>query len=290
MKYKLAFSIVLPILLLTSSSESNGIHNNPLNNSTPPASKQKSTSIDRLSKVHYENLDDLILRADNILIGQVSGIGEFKGSPKYEVEVKENLAGSSDSVIDLYDSSDEYHIGDELLLFLSYFASEYYPRPVYTTIGGKSTHVIRDGKAIGLEKYGNGREMNELREYIVSNSPNRPEKSLAHNELPYQVVDEPESIAYLAQHSTFITRLVPKRVIDQNEYVTLVEVEIVEQLKGGLTETKILLPAYIEIGKEYVVCLKEREDLTLTLTTRNGSVLSEQEKDDQRELIEQIAN
>ena len=106
------------------------------------------------------------------------------------------------------------------------------------------------------------------------------------------VIEKAKDLAELILLSDQIIHLVPKEIILENMYVKNVNAKVIQTLKSS-NEKEILslnlnLPATIELDKEYIVFLKEDE--TLTIATREGSVVSKDNEALWQEILDEFAN
>lgn len=249
----------------------------------------KPTTISRSEgqlSVEMETLDSLIEYADNIVIGTVLSEEEFSDSStyKYTFSVRKDIKGDIDGQeIDVYEDYGNLEVDKEYLLFLEYWESELYPNPVYTSIGHKEDSIIliekdslKGSDKILQEK----KSLKEMIQYIENNSGIKVKKNKG-----FKIKNKPDNDLDLVNSSDYVLSLIPIEISKENKYVKTVKVQITNQFKGTLTEDIIYnLPSKVEIGKEYLVFMKEDEGLKLT--TRHGSIVSKDDEARWNELLE----
>lgn len=225
------------------------------------------------SVVQFENVNDLVKYADNVIIGSIIEDNEFsKMTREYTFLVEDELKGSVNSTrIKVYETNDTLSLGNKYILFLESSESEYFPETSYTSVD-KDAIIKIDGKELVCEKSELIEDSKNIDDFIqkVKISPN----------LNYQR-EKPKNTNALSTkgdvdvftQSDCVYQIIPKTITYENKYIKSVKVEFIKSYKGEFNEdSEIILPSDIEIGDEYIVFLKEKGN-TLTITTKNESVL-----------------
>lgn len=234
------------------------------------------------------DLDELIRKSDNIVVGTVTDEEQFisKGQPdKFTFTVKNELKGNvEEESIDVYEFPGGLEKGKEYILFLSYWESALYPKPVYTSINKNSLIEVKRNKLIG-GKFIGSKKKDEFIQYIKSSK-----EVNVFSEMDYDVIDKAKDLGELISLSDLILHIVPKEIDDVNVYVThVVNAEIIQTLKGQYNNERLslLLPPNIDLEKEYIVFLKK--DDGLTIATREGSVVSKDDEALWQEILNELA-
>lgn len=236
------------------------------------------------------DLDSLIMKSDNIVIGIVTDEEQFSEGPTYKFtftvndELKGNVEAKS---IDVYEFYGDLVKGKEYILFLDYWESELYPKPVYTSYNKDFLIEVRKNSLIGGEKYVGKKKKDELIEYIKNSK-----EVNVFSEKEDAVIEKAKDLAELISLSDQIIHLVPKEIILENMYVKNVSAKVIQTLKSPndkeILSLNLNLPATIDLDKEYIVFLKEDE--TLTIATREGSVVSKDNEALWQEILNEFAN
>ena len=254
---------------------------------------QESEEISKIGNRESENtteitnLDDLIIKSDNIVIGDVVEEEQFSGMDtyKYTVSVNNELKGKVETKsIDVYEAYGVLEKGKKYFLFLEYWENELYPNPVFTSISENSLIEIDQNALIGEEEIVGLQTMNEMINYI-RNSPQVNLFSVEDND----VREKANNLEELISLSDNILRIVPKVVIHENKYVKTVEIEILQRYKGTISPDKLVLnlPANIILEKEYIVFLQGDEGYRLA--TKQGSVVSKDEESQWQDILKEVS-
>jgi len=236
------------------------------------------------STLLLETLDDLIRVSDNIVIGTVTDEVPF-GDSNYKFiftvnnELKGNVKANS---IDVYEYYGDLEKGKEYILFLESWEDELYPNPVYTSINKNSLIEVDQDTLIGGEQFVAQKTKDEMIEYIKSSK-----EVSVFSEKEDAVIEKAKDLAELISLSDHILHIVPKLVGIENTYVKSVEVEVLQTFKGTIGNKVLHLPANIILGDEYIVFLKG--DLSYSLTTREGSVVSKEDEALWQEILDEFA-
>lgn len=235
------------------------------------------------------DLDTAIGKADNIIFGKVLIKEPYNSTGTYEIkiEVLENIKGKVDSnIIYLYEIiskvgpfyEEDFEHGKEVVLFMEYFANNLFPHPVYTTIYSPKTFIeIEKGNFIkGDHDFINEiRELEDLITYILL-SPNYDEDT----RMPVYTYDSPRDNNELMDLSDYIVHLHITEVVEETKYVKVVRADVKNQLKGTLESNRLFfLPFNITVDEEYIVFFRKYEN-DITLTTKDGSVISKTQVND----------
>lgn len=227
------------------------------------------------TELQFNNLDDLIKIADNVVIGTVKASEQFNedGAYKFTFVVEDQLKGKAESTIDVYESKGNLELNKKYALFLNYWEHELYENPVYASVGPGAIIEIQNDQLVGDKKFINDLKGKDSLVEKISNSPNVKE----HNKKEFNIVKKADSTSSLKDLSKYIVKIVPTEIVTENKNVKAVKVNVLEAFKGQMkNEVTLLLPVEVELNKEYLVFLKDRGNI-ITLTTQQGSVVS---KDD----------
>ena len=254
------------------------------NNQVIQESESEMISSQSESSLLLETLDDLIRVSDNIVIGTVTDEVPF-GDSNYKFiftvnnELKGNVKANS---IDVYEYYGDLEKGKEYILFLESWEDELYPNPVYTSINKNSLIEVDQDTLIGGEQFVAQKTKDEMIEYIKSSK-----EVSVFSEKEDAVIVKAKDLAELISLSDHILHIVPKLVSIENTYVKSVEVEVLQTFKGTIGNKVLHLPANIILGDEYIVFLKG--DLSYSLTTREGSVVSKEDEALWQEILDEFA-
>lgn len=254
------------------------------NNQVIQESESEMISSQSESTLLLETLDDLIRVSDNIVIGTVTDEVPF-GDSNYKFiftvnnELKGNVKANS---IDVYEYYGDLEKGKEYILFLESWEDELYPNPVYTSINKNSLIEVDQDTLIGGEQFVAQKTKDEMIEYIKSSK-----EVSVFSEKEDAVIEKAKDLAELISLSDHILHIVPKLVGIENTYVKSVEVEVLQTFKGTIGNKVLHLPANIILGDEYIVFLKG--DLSYSLTTREGSVVSKEDEALWQEILDEFA-
>ncbi|WP_134704915.1 hypothetical protein [Ammoniphilus sp. YIM 78166] len=217
-----------------------------------------------------KTFDDILGLADNILIGTVvSQEDNEDGAFKSTFAVEGQLKGSAENLIDVYEVPGHLEVGKKYILFLEYWEGEFYPNPVFTSVNKDAIIEIQNNNELkGAEKFIKAKNKDELVKYIKNSDS---AKLLTKKQ--FNVVNKYASDDQLISSSTTILSIIPKEIIEENKHIKVAKIEITESFKGSLKSDTLMLPPSIEVGKEYLVFLKEKNG-TLTISSREGSVIS----------------
>lgn len=228
------------------------------------------------SLIDLENLDDLLKLSDNIIIGDIIDEADFNGTTsKYTVQVKEAFKGPLEvgASIDVYHSTKGLSKNRSLILFLEYFESEYYPRPIYSTIGENLVLAMDGDKVFGNNHiYKAFNKTDDLLNYIKKSAQNSAIKTNT-----YMVKDKAKDAKELIEVSEFIVKLVPEEIVLEGKQASSYKVRTIKVYQGEFNSPTLNLPSNVVIGKEYIVFLKQRVG-ALTLSTRQDSLLASDSK------------
>lgn len=241
-----------------------------------------------LSELSYNteinSLNDVIKNSTNIILGTVSERQEFsKFTDKYILSVENNIIGNTQaSMIDVYEKKDSLKVGSKYILFLEYADTPLYPNPQYTSVYKECIIEVKGDNLIGNMFIDAKASTTEF----ISNIQNSPESKnvSARN---YEVKNKFENLSDLISYSDYILCIIPENSIQFNKYVKMVDFNLVKEYKGNsLKNEKILLPADVEDGKQYIIFLRNNGNGSIELSSREGSVISE----DQIEIWNEVNN
>ncbi len=281
-KYNKAFIVTLSCLLLvTGCMEENDEAVHKIVNQDSGEKLEPLRETEEL----IESIDDLIRSSDNIVIGvvteeEVFGMGTYQYTFSVGNELKGKVATKS---IDVYESIGDLEKGKEYFLFLESWEDELYPNPVYTSINKDSLIEVDQNALIGGDKFTGKKTKDEMIQYIKSSK----EVSLfREKEYDDVVIEKANDLAHLIELSDHILHIVPKELQYENKYVKGVDVEVLQTFKGSNKIKVLMLPADVDLDKEYIVFLKG--DLSYSLTTREGSVVSKDNTELWQEILDEF--
>lgn len=236
-----------------------------------------------------KDLNDVVKLSDNIVIGKVLDEKKYNDSNtyKYTFLVENELKGKVESEeIDVYEAYGRLKKDKEYILFLAFWEDELYPKPVYTSVYKDFIVEINQNNLIGEEELVGQKTKDEFINAIKKSSY---VKSVTINNVNNKIViEKANDLEHLISLSDNIIQIVPKTLQEENIYVKAVEVEVLNTLKGTIKPGNLflVLPADINLGNEYIVFLKDKENGVYGITTREGSVVSK----DNKELWQKIMN
>lgn len=221
--------------------------------------------------IAYEDLESLIEGAQYIVLGEVISSDNYAiDGTKYKVQINDILKGEIiEKTIDVYERPLEMAIGENVLLFLEGWESEFYPEPLYNAFDG-SIIKINKQEIIGSTKYlgSNLKSKDNLINYISTESMKMENKNIKR-----KVKNTASSETELINLSDYVAIISPTDIIVENGQLKLVDINVLENLKGELYVASLFLPSNIKLNTKYKVYLQELEDGSITLTTRKGSVI-----------------
>ncbi|GAA0379728.1 hypothetical protein [Bacillus horti] len=273
-KYKTSMFVILTlslsIILLFQSNVFTSQNENQIEQSSL---EENQTVVYSSSKSLFEpTLDNLIERAQFITVGTIIEDKEFDiFSREYKVQIQSVLKGEAISKeIVVYDKVGRYQLDSTYVLFLGYWDDELFPNRIHTSIYKPAIVEITEDGLVGYQEFIENHTDVSFIDYINN--------SLGIDSIQMQAVtvqEQAESLQELDQFSDHIIRIVPRSMNHEHKYIKFANVELLQIFKGDGIDTTypLALPPSIELGKEYIVFLKENE-ATLSLATRNGSVIS----------------
>ena len=233
------------------------------------------------SEITINNLDDLNHYSDTIIIGTVLDEVTFSanGTYKYSVSVDNALKGPAASdTIDVYVFGNILEVEKQYALFLGYWESELYPKPVYNLKDDSLIIEVQQNNLIGAEKIVEGKTTDELIRYIIGTNNDRKKAKVLSDSPEFEIIDKLNNLEDLVSLSENILHIIPNEIIHENLYVRSFNATIVDVLKGSITDEQIFinLPSTVETGNEYIIFLKKGPEKLLV--TREGSVVSKEDE------------
>lgn len=234
------------------------------------------------SIIDFKNLDDYILHAHNIVLGEFVDKEEYSyGILKYTFKVIEDLKGKTHaSIINIYlDEQVDVTFNKGNLVFLEYFDSVYYDEPIYTTTGSDLIISIENDKLLVDEHYENiigDFTKRDIFNYITNSS------HALSIQKDFDIISEVNSLEELISVSDYILHVTPTEIVHKTPNVNVVEVKIHEQFKGNLKDNQLLLlPAEVKTGEEFIIFLRNagEDNLSIEISTKEGSIVSKYSKD-----------
>lgn len=238
-----------------------------------------------LSISSIDSLSDLVTISDNIVIGKVLDAEKHDdmNTYKFTFSVKDELKGKVEStLIDVYESLGSLQIDKEYILFLEFWESVLYPKPVYTSIDKNTLIEISQNKLIGGEILVGNSNLKQLKEKIKSSMP----VAAAAVSKADTIIEKAADLDELISISENIVHIVPKTVILENSYVKMFDVNVLKTFKGTINEEIIVLnlPSDVELENEYIVFLKDGN-----LATREGSIISKENEEQWQEILREFS-
>lgn len=240
----------------------------------------------------FETLSELVEGSDHILYGQLIENIIFGDSYEYIFRVDQQLKGKThNSQISVFASegfTSEF-TENKFFLFLTSFDSEYYDEPYYTTVIQpiaieQEKAVVKPFKDVSLKQ-------------LIKDVERSPKINTFREKNKNRVIQEAKSIDELIEKSDYILHLQPKNIELENPRVKLVSFELIHKYKGDdriLNRTAISLPSFVNENEEYLVFYKfinpseVSENPSLTLSTREGSVIEVKDNEKWRAAIEAL--
>jgi hypothetical protein len=213
--------------------------------------------------------------ADHIIVASQIGEEQFEnGSPKYEVQVEQELKGAlPGKQIHVYSLKGLPQDYKRFVLFLYSNDSEYYDEITYSVI--HSVNAL-EGDKLQTGPY-KGQTLTELQNDIAA-SPGLMVRSAS----KHQVTEKLSSAEELIEASDYILHIVPKELRFQNSAIAEYTVDLVDPYKGDervIAKESLVLPNEAEAGQEYLIFYRLRDKMdtsdnpSITLTTREGSFI-----------------
>lgn len=253
------------------------------------ANNQKPTRInsESLSVKEIKSIDEVIERSSNIVVGKVVRIEDYsKCTDQYIVNIEKNVKGSTNTEnIDVYETKGTLEVGGQYVLFLESHESVLYPRTSYTSACKECIIKVENNNLVGNSKFiAKSLDVNDL----VKNIEKSDKFSVKVNR-QYNIKDKYETLDEQIEASDSIAVITASNIIKTNKYVCLVKLNPDEEFKGSITsENTMLLPGDIQEGKKYIVFLKKDKYGILKISSREGSIISEDEINKYNELKEKL--
>jgi len=222
--------------------------------------------------VDLSDLNDYVYYSHNILMGQVVSNEDIGlNVHKSTFEVIENIKGDVKSKdIDVYETMGTLEKGKNYILCLTSFDSPIYPRMVYTAVTMGSIFEYSGDRVKGSETCGiKNRGLEEFIE-IIKESDGYHHIVEKKNIRTY-TLEDPDDIF---EASDCIVHIKVLDVYGQSKISAMVEIEVIDNLKGVFTDTVLILPSEVKVESEYLVYLVKLYDGSYTLTSRKNSLIT----------------
>ena len=244
-----------------------------------------NSEIEEISTV--SEISDTIIKAELLSKKPIGNDGTFE----YSFSILKTIIGENeDNIIKVYQAGYEldenilgnkellFEEGKEYYLFLESWEDEYYPSTIYTSVHEQSIVKIDNNKLLFEEELfveiKNEKDLVKKLEVEIK----RTDKELK-KEQKSLVKTNAKDTKELVSLSDFIAVVKPVEILNENSFVKLVQVTVVENLKGTLTnDVNVFLPSEALVGKEYLVFGND-SDGALRITTREGSFLKKGTKE-----------
>ena len=254
----------------------------PTDTNNNPDSKVYYTSSSKL--VSIDTIDDLVKYSDLVIIGTVLESEEIAdGQLKYVVSVDKFFKGNAGSEnIDVYESKDTLVCNKQYIFFLAMSDYPVYPREVYTSIDKDKLYEISNGK-VNIYSFDSIRE--DSVENIIENIERSPyiNQKTEHSNKKVIEYDSTENLIASSDHVVKVSINMVEKI---NKYVSLINVNVIEQYKGDLGKrNEFYVPTGLEAGNEYLLFLQESENGIVELTSRKGSIIGKDKSKHRNESI-----
>lgn len=234
-----------------------------------------------------KSIDDVIGVSTNIVIGNVVSIEDYSDyTDQYIVSIEQNIKGTTNSAnIDVYETKGTLEVGSQYILFLESSESVLYPNTKYTSVYKESIIKVENNNLFGDSKIvDKSLDINQL----VKNIEKSGKFSLKVNK-QYNIKTKYETVDEQIEDSDNTAIITASNIVKANKYVSLVKLNPDEEFKGSITsEDTILLPSNIQEGKKYIVFLKKGKGGILEPSSREGSIVSEDQFDKYKEVKEKL--
>jgi hypothetical protein len=259
----------------------------PTDTNNNPDSKVYYTSSSKL--VSIDTIDDLVKYSDLVIIGTVLESEEIAdGQLKYVVSVDKCFKGNAGSEnIDVYESKDTLVCNKQYIFFLAMSDYPVYPREVYTSIDKDKLYEISNGK-VNIYSFDSIRE--DSVENIIENIERSPyiNQKTEHSNKKVIEYDSTENLIASSDHVVKVSINMVEKI---NKYVSLINVNVIEQYKGDLGKrNEFYVPTGLEAGNEYLLFLQESENGIVELTSRKGSIIGKDNLKDWNESIDILSD
>lgn len=239
----------------------------------------------RKYELTYENLINKM--STNVLIGVVTGKEVLNNEKEvFKVSVQEQILGETNSKeILIYSSNDNFlELEQKYFFILSEHSSSVYDKDFYVQDREFVLKVLNDGSLERLidvyeKKYEApfiNNKYNKVDELVSYTKENFSKKNNAHS----KAIKKIDSNQKLADASDHIIEIKIQKVIDVDNGLVIVDFEIIKKHKNGnldngaIKHSMVLPQRVIGSDKEYLVFLTESYDTSVTLTTRENSIIA----------------
>lgn len=233
----------------------------------------------------YENLINKV--STNVLIGVVTGKEVLNNDKEaFKVSVQEQILGETNSKeILIYASNDNFlELEQKYFFILSENSKTVYDKDFYVQDLDFVLKVLNDGSLLRLidvyqKKYEApfiNNKYNKVDELVSYTKDNFSNKSNSRS----KAIKKIDSHQILADKSDHIVEIKIQKVIDVDNGLVIVDFEISKKYKNGklnngaIKHSMLLPQRVIGSDKEYLVFLTERNDTSVTLTTRENSIIA----------------
>jgi len=233
----------------------------------------------------YENL--INKGSTNVLVGIVTGKEVLNNDKEvFKVSVMEQILGETNSKeILVYASNDNLlELEEKYFLLLSEHSSSVYDKDFYVQDTDFVLKVLNDGSLARLidvyeKKYEAPfvkNKYNNINELILYTEENFKKKNNSHS----KAIKNLDSTQKLADKSDHIIEINILDIINTDNGLAIVDFEITKKYKNGNLDNgankhSMILPQKSVISDdEYLVFLTERHDTSVTLTTRENSLIA----------------
>ncbi|MFD1737188.1 hypothetical protein ACFSCX_11560 [Bacillus salitolerans] len=224
--------------------------------------------------------------SDHVVLGTINAFEKLNNTRDvYKVTISDSVLGGTPEEILVYTAEKNIlEMDKEYLLFLKDFSSNLYDQDFFVLNEEFVIKVEEDGTLARLvdvfkktyvppfveEKFNN---YGELKKYIQANY-NKKKK------INKQSVDKlnEKDLVDKADHIVIIT---VTEVTPVNNGLAIVGYRVNKAYKNGnlVNVHSLLLPNSVEVGKEYLIFLRNTEGSAVTITSRQGSILEKDSKE-----------
>ncbi|MGE8207546.1 hypothetical protein ACQKP0_24035 [Heyndrickxia sp. NPDC080065] len=214
---------------------------------------------------------------NEVLVGRVIGLDELNESRKvYNVAVEDDILGETQNEVLVYVGEELLEQGSKYVFFLQPLSSTVYEKDFYVQ---HPEFIIKIGDNGELSRLANAYEFTYEKPFTdekynqLSTLKSFIKKNFKQNVSENQSVIQYKNKEQLLQQSDLVMEILINE-IDDDRGISIVHFVVLKKYKGDKDDFDILLPTnQIKQGNKYLIFLKENEDGSPTLTTRNGSLI-----------------
>lgn len=224
------------------------------------------------------SFNDIMEKSSYVLVGKISGTSKLnEARTVFNVDVEENVLGETNELVLVYADEELLEVGEKYLFFLEPFNSSLYDKDFFTQ---HPEFIIKIDEKGTIQRLVNAFESKYEKPFIKDQFNNLSNiKSFikdnysSKNRVMAKVMDD-ASKTTLIEQSDYIIEINVKS-IDSVNGLSVIEYDTVKEHKGFLKNNpSIILPSnQVENGKDYLIFLNDKGNGTVTLSSRNGSII-----------------